>query len=52
MVMGLACYDPCATCFCTSTGAGPFDTAGLDVLLTERGENYLVQTVMKRGNGS
>lgn len=47
--VGLACSDPQATCFCTSVGSGPFDTAGLDVLLVEAGDAYLAQILTEKG---
>lgn len=51
ILMGLGCTNPCSTCFCTSTGGGPFDTAGLDLLLTDLGESYLVQACNEKGEG-
>lgn len=48
-LVGLACNDPCATCFCTSTGSGPFDTAGLDAILVDLGAGYLLQAVTDKG---
>lgn len=51
LLMGQGCSSPCSTCFCTSTGGGPFDTAGLDLLLTDLGESYLVQACNEKGEG-
>lgn len=48
-LVGLACNEPCATCFCTSAGTGPFDTAGLDALLVDLGEGYLFEAVTEKG---
>lgn len=48
-LMGLGCSNPCSTCFCTSVGGGPFDTAGLDLLLTDLGQSYLVQACNEKG---
>jgi sulfhydrogenase subunit beta (sulfur reductase) len=48
-LIGLGCNQPCATCFCTSTGGGPFDTAGLDLLLTDLGESYLARSCNEKG---
>ena len=50
-LMGLACNQPCSTCFCTSVGGGPFDTAGLDLLMTDLGESYLIQSCTEKGEG-
>jgi sulfhydrogenase subunit beta (sulfur reductase) len=51
ILMGLACDHPCSTCFCTSVGGGPFDTAGLDLLMTDLGESYLIQGCTEKGEG-
>ena len=48
-LVGLACNDPCTACFCTSAGTGPFDTSGLDALLVDLGEGYLLQAVTEKG---
>ncbi len=48
-LIGLACNEPCGTCFCTSLGTGPFDTAGLDVLLVDTGEGYTAQVLTQKG---
>jgi ferredoxin len=46
---GLGCTKPCSTCFCTSVGGGPFDEAGLDVLITDAGEAYLAKACTEKG---
>jgi hypothetical protein len=48
-MIGLACESPCSTCFCTSMGTGPFDTAGLDVLLVNIGEGYAARALTEKG---
>ena len=48
--VGLACNDPCSTCFCTSAGCGPFHEAGLDVLLVDNGNSYLAKSLTDKGN--
>jgi sulfhydrogenase subunit beta (sulfur reductase) len=47
--VGLACNNPCSTCFCSSTGSGPFHEEGLDVLLVDEGENYLAKPLTEKG---
>jgi sulfhydrogenase subunit beta (sulfur reductase) len=47
--VGLACENPCATCFCTSAGCGPYHEAGLDVLLLEDGDGYLARVLTDKG---
>lgn len=51
ILMGLGCDHPCSTCFCTSVGGSPFDTAGLDLLMTDLGESYLIQGLTEKGEG-
>jgi ferredoxin len=47
--IGLACQEMGDTCFCTSVGGAPDDTAGLDLLLTEVNGGYAVQTITEKG---
>jgi ferredoxin len=47
--VGLGCQDPCATCFCSSTGSGPFSEKGLDVLVYDLRERFLVRAVTEKG---
>jgi sulfhydrogenase subunit beta (sulfur reductase) len=47
--VGLACSQPCSTCFCTTTGSGPFHEAGLDVLLVDAGDYFLAKAVTGKG---
>jgi sulfhydrogenase subunit beta (sulfur reductase) len=48
-LVGLACHHPCRTCFCTTVGCGPFHEEGLDVLLVEREDYYLVKMITAKG---
>ena len=48
-VVGLACSHPRSTCFCTSVGGGPFNQQGLDVLLSDTGDHYLVEVLSEKG---
>lgn len=48
-LVGLGCNQPCSTCFCTSVGGGPFHEEGLDLLLTDLGDVYLVQAITEKG---
>jgi ferredoxin len=47
--VGLACDQPCQTCFCTTAGCGPYSEEGLDVLLAERGDHYLAKALTDKG---
>lgn len=47
--VGLGCHIACANGFCTTVGYGPFSKDGLDVLLTDLGESYLVAVLTEAG---
>lgn len=47
--IGLACLEPCVNCFCTSLGGAPASTEGLDAIMTDLGDNYLVQPLTEKG---
>ena len=48
-LVGLGCNQPCPTCFCTSAGGGPFNKAGLDVLLYDLGSRFLAEALTEKG---
>jgi len=48
-LVALGCNQPSARCFCGSVGGGPSLLEGFDVLLTELGASYLVETASARG---
>lgn len=48
-LVGLGCNKPCSSCFCTSVGTGPFDESGLDAMLVDIGEGYILRSVTKKG---
>lgn len=50
VLIGLACKHPCPTCFCTSVDCGPHHTAGLDILLTDLGDDLLVNPLTEKGD--
>ena len=47
--LGLACNEPCSTCFCTTSGCGPFHEEGLDILLVDVGDYYLARILTEKG---
>lgn len=49
LLIGLACNNPCPTCFCTSMNCGPHHEEGLDILLTDLGDRLLVHSVTDKG---
>ncbi len=48
-VVGLACNAPGLNCFCPSVGGGPASTEGLDLLMVDLGENYLLEALTDKG---
>jgi len=48
-MVGLACSEPGLNCFCTSVGGGPASTEGLDLLMVDLGENYLLEAITEKG---
>jgi len=50
-LVGLACQEMGDTCFCTSVGGGPHDSSGMDLMLTEVEEGFLVEPVTEKGAG-
>lgn len=48
-IIGLGCDHPLSTCFCSSTGGGPFNRTGADLFLTDLGEAYLVELLTEKG---
>lgn len=49
LLVGLGCNAPCPTCFCSSVGGGPFSRQGLDVLMYDLGERFLVRGLTEKG---
>jgi sulfhydrogenase subunit beta (sulfur reductase) len=47
--VGLACDQPCSTCFCTTAGCGPYHETGLDVLLVDNDKTYLAKPLSAKG---
>ncbi len=49
--VGLACDKPGETCFCTTTGCGPYGEEGLDVLLSKMDDGgYMAKSLTKKGD--
>ena len=48
-LIGLACPQMWASCFCTVVGGAPDSTEGLDMLLSEIDDGYVVQVVSEKG---
>jgi len=48
-LIGLACNNPGSTCFCTTAGCGPFHEEGLDALVVDAGDHFLVKIITAKG---
>jgi ferredoxin len=49
-LVGLGCAKPpSVNCFCTSVGGSPHEGSGLDVLMTDLGDDYYVESLNPRG---
>lgn len=49
IIVGLACNSPRSTCFCTSLGGSPFGKDGMDLLIQDVNDKYLIETVTEKG---
>jgi len=48
-LVGHACNAPCSSCFCTTSGCGPFHEEGLDILLVDIDDTYLAKIITEKG---
>jgi len=48
-LVGLGCSEPCSTCFCTAVGGGPFHEQGLDALIYDLGDRFLIKGITDKG---
>ncbi|MBU4316242.1 MAG: 4Fe-4S dicluster domain-containing protein [Proteobacteria bacterium] len=49
VLIGLACTDPCGTCFCTTAGSGPASEKGLDVILLDKKDYFIAKPITAKG---
>jgi len=48
-IIAITCIEPGENCFCGSLGTGPTVEKGYDILLTDIGDGYLVETGSEKG---
>jgi sulfhydrogenase subunit beta (sulfur reductase) len=48
-LVGLACKNPCPTCFCKSAGSGPYSDKNLDIMLIDNGDHFLARVMTEKG---
>jgi len=49
LIFTIGCNHPLSTCFCNWLNGGPFNKEGTDLLLTDNGEDFLVEHCSKNG---
>ena len=49
LLVGLGCTNPCDSCFCTSLGISPAESTDVDLMLTDIGQELLVEEVTDKG---
>ena len=49
LLTGLVCARPYDSCFCTSMGSAPSDSSKVDIMLTDIGDEMLVEAVTEAG---
>ena len=49
LLVGLGCINPYDSCFCTSLGSSPSDAANVDIMLTDIGDEFLIEGVTDAG---
>jgi ferredoxin len=49
IIIGIGCTRPYDSCFCTSLNSNPTDSTNVDIMLTDIGENYLIEPVTEAG---
>ncbi len=48
-IIGLACNKPNASCFCTSLGSSPSEILGIDALLFDIDDSFVVEIITEKG---
>ena len=49
ILIGLGCTNPCESCFCTSLGVDPGESADVDLMLTDVGDEFIIKEVTDKG---
>ena len=51
VLIGLSCTNPYDSCFCTSLGISPGESTDVDLMLTDIGDQFLIEPVTETGKG-
>lgn len=49
VLIGLGCTNPYDSCFCTSLGISPAESTDVDLMLTDIGDDFLVEVITDKG---
>jgi ferredoxin len=49
LLVGLTCAKPYDSCFCTSLGGAPSDSTNVDLMVTDIGDEFLIEEVTEAG---
>jgi ferredoxin len=49
VLVGLVCLKPYDSCFCTSLGIGPGESDDVDLMLTDIGDEFLIEEISDKG---
>jgi ferredoxin len=49
LLVGMGCVNPCDSCFCTSMGLSPTEATDVDLMLTDTGDEFLIEEVTDKG---
>ena len=49
ILIGLGCTNPYDSCFCTSLGSSPTDATNVDLMLTDIGDEFLIEAITDKG---
>jgi sulfhydrogenase subunit beta (sulfur reductase) len=49
VLVGMTCTHPYDSCFCTSLGFGPADATDVDIMLTDIGDDFVIEEITEKG---
>ena len=49
LLVGMVCTNPYDSCFCTSLGVSPGESTDVDLMLTDIGDQFLIEEITETG---
>lgn len=49
VLIGLGCTNPCDSCFCTSLNISPAESADVDLMFTDTGDEFVIEAITDKG---